>query len=97
MLAGLRDDHRGTSHFYYLDVPFEETMRRHATKPQASEYGRAEMSAWYRERDYLPGGFEQVIPADTTLDTAVQRIMRDTGLVSAEAQTLHEAAGDCVR
>src|SRR5712692_7214791 len=64
MLAALRDDHRSTSYFYYLDVPFEETLRRHATKPQASEYGRAEMSTWYRERDFLPGGFEQVVPAD---------------------------------
>jgi predicted kinase len=85
MLAGLREDHRGMSCFYYIDVPFEETMRRHATKPQASEYGRAEMRTWYRERDFLPGGFEQVIPAETSLDAAVQRVMRDAGLASALA------------
>lgn len=97
MLAALRDDHRGMSHFYYLDVPFEETMRRHATKPQASEYGRAEMSNWYRERDFLPGGFEQVISVETTLDAAVKRIMRDAWLVSAEAQTVHEGTGNYVR
>jgi predicted kinase len=88
MLAALREDHRGASLFFYLDVPFEETMRRHATKPQASEYGRAEMSTWYRERDFLPGGFEQVIPADTTLDAAVQRVMSDAGLLSAGAQKI---------
>ena len=35
MLRALRADHRGLSRFYYLDVPFEETMRRHATRPQA--------------------------------------------------------------
>jgi predicted kinase len=90
MLTALRDDHRGTSHFYCLDVPFEETMRRHATKPQASEYGRAEMSTWYRERDFLPGGFEQVISAETTLDAAVQRIMRDSGLMPADMQADHQ-------
>jgi hypothetical protein len=72
-------------------------MRRHATKPRASEYGRAEMSTWYRERDFLSGGFEQVIPADTTLDAAVRRIMRDAGLVSAGEQTIREAAGNYVR
>ena len=85
ILAALRDDHCGTSHFYYLDVPFEETIRRHATKAQASEYGRAEMSTWYRERDFLPGGFEHVIPAATTLDAAVRRIMSEAGLLPADA------------
>lgn len=35
MLDALRRDHRGVSCWYYLDVPFEETMRRHATRPQA--------------------------------------------------------------
>ncbi len=85
MLAALREDHRGASHFYYMDVPFEETLRRHATKPQASEYGRAEMSTWYRERDFLPGGFEQVITAEASLDAAVQRVIRDAGLLLEHA------------
>lgn len=80
MLTALRADHRGGSHFYYLDVPFEETVCRHATKPQASEYGRAEMSAWYRGDDLLPGGIEHVIPAASTLDATVTRILGDTGL-----------------
>jgi hypothetical protein len=83
MLAGLRDDHRGTSHFYYLDVPFEETLLRHQAKPQASEYGRAEMSGWYREKDLLLGGWEKVITADWPLDQTVQRIMRDACLTCA--------------
>lgn len=80
MLAALRADHRGRSHYYYLDVPFEETIRRHATKPLASDYGRAEMSGWYRDHDLLPGGVEQIIPATSTLDATVERILRDTGL-----------------
>ena len=64
MLARLRDNHKGRSLFYYIDVPFEETMRRHQCKPQVGEYGRAEMSSWYRAKDLLPGGWEQVITAD---------------------------------
>jgi hypothetical protein len=80
MLAALREDHRGVSCFYYLDVPFEETMRRHATKPQASEYGRTEMSGWYRRRDFLPGGFEQVITEEMPLDAIVQQVLEDAGL-----------------
>ena len=53
-------------------------MRRHATRPQAAEFGRAEMSGWYRERDLLPSGIEQVIPAANSLDATVLQVMRDT-------------------
>ncbi|WP_174856066.1 kinase [Streptomyces hyaluromycini] len=85
MLTRLRADHRGPTHAYYLDVPFEETLIRHASKPQADEYGEAEMRSWYRERDLLPGGFETVIGAGSTLPGTVGRIMRDTGLAALPA------------
>jgi hypothetical protein len=80
MLTALIGDHAGRCFPYYLDVPWEETLRRHATKPQAAEYGQREMRAWYRERDLLPGGLEQVIPASSSLDETVGRIMADSGL-----------------
>jgi predicted kinase len=80
MLGALHHDHQGTSRFYYFDVPFDETMRRHAARPQATEFGREEMSGWYRELDLLPGGIEQVIPAASSLDATVFRIIRDVGL-----------------
>jgi chloramphenicol 3-O-phosphotransferase len=82
MLEALRRDHQDRSWFYYLDVPFEETMTRHATRPQAAEFGLAEMQRWYREHDLLPGAIEQVIGAASTLDDTVQQIMRDTGLAA---------------
>ena len=67
-------------------MPFEETLRRHAGKPQAAEYGEAEMSQWYREKDLLPGGIEAIIPADSSLENTVQRIMRDTELARTAAR-----------
>jgi hypothetical protein len=84
MLDALRRDHRGASFWYYLDVPIEETMRRHATRPQAAEFGRAEMQRWYRELDLLPGGIEQIIPASNSLDDTVRQVMRDAGLASPQ-------------
>lgn len=81
MLAALIGGHAGLTRCYYLDVPFDETVRRHATKPQAAEYGPETMRSWYRERDLLPGGLEEVIPACSALDETVDRIMTDTGLV----------------
>jgi predicted kinase len=84
MLARLRDDHRGLTRCYYLDVPFEETLRRHATKPVAEEFGEPELRSWYRPLDLLPGGDETVVPAESTLPETVARILRDTGLVVAQ-------------
>ncbi len=86
MLDALRRDHRGPSCFYYLDVPLAETLRRHAARPQAAEFGPANMARWYRERDLLPGGIEHVIPATWTLDEVVGQVMADAGLAAQPPQ-----------
>ncbi|MFD4127952.1 AAA family ATPase [Streptomyces globisporus] len=80
MLARLRADHRGPTHGYYLDVPFAETVARHATKPIADEVDENQLRDWYRPRDVLPDGRETVIGPDSILDRTVDRIMLDTGL-----------------
>lgn len=80
MLARLRADHRGPTHAYYLDVPFAETLVRHATKPIAHDVGEADLRDWYRPLDLLPGGAETVIGADSALADTVGRVLRDTGL-----------------
>ena len=80
MLAGLLDDLAGDSFCYYMDVPFEETLRRHATKPNAHEFGRAQMESWWRERDFLPGGVEQVLTSSLSADAAAAQIVKDAGL-----------------
>ncbi|MFE2410108.1 kinase [Kitasatospora sp. NPDC059408] len=80
MLARLAAGHRGRTHLYYLDVEFEETVRRHATRPQSAEFSPADMAEWYRPRDLLPGGVERVVPQHSTLDTTVTRILADTAL-----------------
>ncbi|HEX4088537.1 MAG TPA: AAA family ATPase [Trebonia sp.] len=80
MLAGLIADYATLARAYYLDVPWAETLRRHASKPQAGEYGESEMRGWFREHDVLPGGLEQVIPASSSLDETVRRILVDSGL-----------------
>ncbi|MFE5242407.1 MULTISPECIES: AAA family ATPase [unclassified Streptomyces] len=88
MLARLRADHRGPTHAYYLHVPFEQTLVRHATKSIADEVGEPELRSWYREMDLLPGAIETVIGADSSLTSTVDRIMRDTGLAGLPARDL---------
>ncbi|MFE5118357.1 kinase [Streptomyces sp. NPDC056669] len=85
MLARLRADHRGPTHGYYLNVPFDETLARHATKPNADDVNETQLRDWYRPRDLLPDGLETVIGADSALHSTVDRIMLDTGLAHLPA------------
>ncbi len=85
MLQRLLADHRGHTHCYYLDVPFVETLARHATKPIADEVGENQLREWYRPLDLLPGGIETVIDSGSILADTVDRIMHDTALARLPA------------
>ncbi|MFE2416137.1 AAA family ATPase [Streptomyces hokutonensis] len=80
MLAGLLADHPGRTHCYYLDVPFEETLARHATKPIAEEVSEHQLREWYRPLDVLPDGVETVVPASSPLEETVDRVLCESGL-----------------
>ncbi|WP_329153251.1 kinase [Streptomyces sp. NBC_01456] len=80
MLAALFADHSGRTHGFSLDVPFEETLARHATKPIAGTVGETELRSWYRPLDLLPGGVETVIPATSSLAGTIDQVMRRSGL-----------------
>ena len=68
---------------YYYDLPFDETLRRHMTKPNRDDFGEADMRRWWVERDYLKtipvGGVvsERIFGAELSLDDAVELIMAD--------------------
>lgn len=86
MITSLVRDHRGVSNCYYLDVPLEATLLRHASKADAAYLAHvtdSHLASWYRELDLLPGGLETVIPAHSTLQDTVARILRETDLVPA--------------
>ncbi|HYK34104.1 MAG TPA: kinase [Streptosporangiaceae bacterium] len=95
MLVGLKRDHAGTSCFYYLDVTLDETLRRHATRPQASEFTADDMRSWYRPRDLLTTIQERVIAETSSLRQTVEEILADAKLPSpgtSPAQAMHEPA-----
>ena len=87
MLTALIADHADRAFAYFLDVPFGETLRRHATKAERLKYGEAELRQWYRGLDLLPGGIERVIPAESSLDDTVSTIMAETGLGRCDSQS----------
>ncbi|MGW0653224.1 AAA family ATPase [Streptomyces umbrinus] len=82
MLARLLADHPNRTHCFYLDVPFEETLARHATKPIAHTVGESELRDWYRPLDLLPDGAETVIPAGNSLAETVDQVMHRSGLAA---------------
>lgn len=80
MLADLARDHRGDTAFYYFHVAFEETVRRHATRPNATEFSPEEMRDWYRDADLLDFVEERPIHQQSTLAETVDRIFAETAL-----------------
>lgn len=64
---------------YYYDISFEETLRRHRTKPQANEWGEEEMRSWWVDRDYLENINEVLFDESVTLEAALKRICHDLG------------------
>lgn len=72
MLERLHHDFGG--HWYYFDLPFDETARRHATRPQASEFSVQDMQTWYQERDLLD------FVSESSLGDTVQRIWLEAAL-----------------
>jgi predicted kinase len=61
------------NYFYYFDVSFEETLKRHATKPNSHEFGEKEMRHWYKPNDRTGFSSEQIIPETFSLEDTVER------------------------
>ncbi|MBQ9952090.1 MAG: kinase [Clostridia bacterium] len=62
---------------YYYDIPFEETLKRHETKPNRADFGEEDMRRWWKEKDFIGWMPERVIGADMSVDEAVESIFSD--------------------
>lgn len=70
---------------YYYDLPFEETLRRHAMRPQRTQFGESDMRSWWRERDLVGSIPEAILTEELSARGAARRIYRDiTGGEAAE-------------
>ena len=63
------------AYVFYMDVSFEETLRRHNTKPKRHEYGEEKMKEWWLEKDYLSLPNEYIIPEEYDVAKAVDYIL----------------------
>ena len=59
---------------YYYDIPFEETLARHQTKPNRADFGEEAMRKWWREKDLSPILSERLLTAEITLEAAEEMI-----------------------
>ena len=67
---------------YYFEVSLEETVRRHASKPNAHEFGVKEMTEWFVSHDVLDVDREVIIPESMSQPEIIQRILDETGLTA---------------
>lgn len=67
-------------HFFYFDMSFEETLRRHATKPNAHEFGEQEMKGWFKNHDVTGYEGEIIIPETFSQEDTLRMIIRTAGL-----------------
>jgi predicted kinase len=80
MLKGLRAGHAGQTSVFYLDVSFEESVRRHTTRPQVTDFTPAQMKDWYICRDLLGYDDEHLIAESSSQRETVDFIARTAGL-----------------
>ncbi len=59
---------------YYFDISFEETLKRHKTKPNCLEFGEEAMRRWWKEKDYSEVLSELSITEEQELQSIVQDI-----------------------
>lgn len=79
-------EHPDENYFFYLDVDFDETLKRHEMRPEKSEFGPEEMKRW---RDYAsPTGykFETIISQQSSIDETVKKIIEVTNAAASFPQ-----------
>ncbi len=65
------------THAYYFDISFEETLRRHHTKPNAHEFGEEEMRRWYVPKDLLSLPDERIFNDHQSQNDIFRSILSD--------------------
>lgn len=68
--------HPNQNYFYYFDIPFKETLRRHATKKNV-DFGENEMRLWFKENNASGYPGEIIIPETNSFNETVSQIIAE--------------------
>jgi ABC-type dipeptide/oligopeptide/nickel transport system ATPase component len=77
MLQKLLHKFEGSAFAYYFDLPFEETLKRHNTKPDRADFGEPEMREWWNEKDYLGITQERLLDKTLSSQQVLEYILSD--------------------
>lgn len=70
----LKNEFGSNIYAYYYDIPFEETLIRHQTKPNKDEFGESDMRRWWNEKDYIGIISEKILTKEFSLSESVEMI-----------------------
>lgn len=59
---------------FYYDLPFEETLKRHETKPNRNDFGEIHMREWWKEKDFIGIIPEKIITKNSSVSDTVDMI-----------------------
>lgn len=62
---------------YYYDLPFEETLIRHQSKPNSQDFGEEAMRRWWMDKDYIGRIPETTITSEFDLEQTVEYIYQE--------------------
>ncbi len=68
--------HPEENYFFYLDVSYKETLRRHKTRPEKAEFGEESMKEWWSYASPMGHASETVIPESSSLEETVAIIQK---------------------
>ena len=88
MLRGLIRDHAGQAHVFYLDIPLEETLRRHSGRPLARDVDPDKLRKWYVASDLLKVSEEMVVDGGGELSSTLHTLRSRIGPVSSRPTAL---------
>ncbi len=81
MLVRLIAEFDEKTQVYYFDIPFEETIKRHATKANRNDFTHDDMKDWWIDKDYLQVADEEIITQDMSEDAIVALMLQRTKVV----------------
>ena len=92
MLRDLIEEHRGPSHVFYLDVPFERTAERHQERGWSADVSVETLRSWFHEADLLGVPGEIVIDASRPSDDVLAEITDRIGPVDPSLAVQRDGA-----
>lgn len=79
MLHDLIRFYGGNAFVYYFDLPFEETVERHKSRPKAEAFGEESLKSWWSPKDFLGTTGEMALSSDMSRDDIVTFICNQLG------------------